>query len=175
MTHLIILGVVFFVLSYYIGLLSFDNALYFMAGMLIRQTGVTFISAFQPCKLSIIPLIILCSFSTNLNRGTLAGITITYLTISFLLSVYSYIPSKIKSINSFIGRNTLIILLFSPIFTLLSKQLIPLFSFEPYGILFMCVAVTFTLLGCFTIAWLMDKLHVTRFLLGKKHALTVFL
>ncbi|EPT32810.1 hypothetical protein HMPREF9012_1991 [Bacteroidetes bacterium oral taxon 272 str. F0290] len=39
----------------------------------------------------------------------------------------------------------------------------------------MCVAVTSTLSGCLAIAWLMDKLHVTRFLLGKKHALTVFL
>jgi hypothetical protein len=44
-------------------------------------------------------------------------------------------------------------------------------TFDPSGILFTLTAVTFTLLGCFGIAWVMDKLNVTMFILGKKRAL----
>lgn len=171
MSRLILVGICYFVLSYYFGLLSFDNAIYFMAGILIRKSGITFISAFQPCKLSLLPLILLCCFLNNLKRGTLAGITITYLSVSFLLSIYQYLPSKLKKISGFIGHNTLILLLFSPVFTLLSKQFIPLFSFDSTGILFTCVAVTFTLFGSFGIVWIMDQLNTTRFFLGKKRFL----
>lgn len=166
----ILLGLSFLALSY-AGLMSFNNAIFFMAGAIVRQSNIPFISIFQPSKLSLLPLILLCASPDNLNRGTLAGIIITYLSISFLLSLYPYLPALLKSASSFIGRNTLILLLFSPIFTLLSKPFVPIFSFDPSGILFTVVAVTFTLFGSFGIAWIMDKLNITKFFLGKEKAL----
>lgn len=51
---------------------------------------------FQPSLLALFPLIILCYFPENLNRGTLAGVTITYLVISLLLAIYTYLTEQIK-------------------------------------------------------------------------------
>ncbi len=48
----------------------------------------------------------------------------------------------------------------SPIFTLLSNQLFKPFSCDPTGILFACIAVTFTLSGSVGIAWIMDQFMV---------------
>ena len=93
---------------------------------------------------------------------------ITYVTISFLLFLHEYIPSGLRKISYFVGRNTFPILLFSPIFTILSRLFIPLFLFDTSGICFMCVAVCFVVLGCLLLARLADKIGLSRFLVGKE-------
>lgn len=148
----ILLGINFWLLSYWFNLISMANAIYFMIGIIIRQCKQNFLFVFQPSFSSIFPLIILCYYPMNLNRFTLAGIIITYLSISFSLKVYRYIPEKIKNILHFIGENTLSILLFSPIFTITSKVLIPLFSFDQSGLCFMCISITLVISGSLFIA-----------------------
>lgn len=106
-------------------------------------------------------------FSANLDRGTLAGVAITWLSISLLLAAYGYLPVQAKRLSFFIGRNTLVILLFSPIFTILSKAFLPVFAFDPTGMLFLVTATAFTLSGCMGMAWAMDKMHVSRFFFGR--------
>lgn len=171
--RLIFMSLCFLGLSY-LGLLSFDNVIYFMFGIIIKNSGTILTAIFQPCRLSLFPLILLCCFPDNLNRGTLAGIAITYLSISFLLSLYPFLSPKLKMISGCIGRNTLILLLFSPIFTLLSKKFVPVFLFDATGILFACTAVVFAIGGSFGIAWIMDRLNLTRFFLGKKNVLNQY-
>ena len=100
-----------------------SNAIYFMMGIAVYQSKIHFISVFQPAFIAIIPFFILCCFPTNLDRGTLAGVAITYLAINIFLFSHQYLSKKIKNICYFIGRNTLIILIFSPVFTILSKLL----------------------------------------------------
>lgn len=124
----IVLGICFWILSDQLKIISMANAIYFMIGIIISQCKLNFLSIFQPSVFSIIPLSILCLKAENLDRYSLAGIIITYLSISFFLWGYHYIPARIKNILHFIGENTLCILLFSPIFTILSKMLVPLFS-----------------------------------------------
>ncbi|MDO4770708.1 acyltransferase [Porphyromonas sp.] len=150
------------------GIISVDNALYFMLGALIRQIGLRFDKVFYATIWVIIPLVVLCYFPSNLNRGTFAGIVITYLAICFLLSLYPYLSQRAKRISQFVGRNTLPLLLFSPIFTLLSKPLVPVLSFDPTGLLFTAVAVVFTVMGSFTIAWLIDRSGLSRFFWGTR-------
>ena len=87
--------------------------------------------------------------------------------ISLLLAAYGYLPVQAKRLSFFIGRNTLVILLFSPIFTILSKAFLPVFAFDPTGMLFLVTATAFTLSGCMGMAWAMDKIHVSRFFFGK--------
>lgn len=135
---------------------------------ILSQCRLRFQSVFQPSLVAIFPLMILCRYPENLNRYSLAGILITYLSISFLLWAYRYIPHRIKHILHFIGRNTLSILLFSPIFIMLSKMLIPLFVYDSSGVSFTCVAVTFVITGCFLIARSMDKWKLSRFFCGRR-------
>ena len=92
----------------------------------------------------------------------------TWLSISLLLAAYGYLPVQAKRLSFFIGRNTLVILLFSPMFTILSKAFLPVFAFDPTGMLFLVTATAFTLSGCMGMAWAMDKMHVSRFFFGKR-------
>lgn len=166
----IILGIFLYLLSE-LRLLTFANAIYFLAGVAIRQSGLPIIRVFQPSFLSVVPLVILCCFPENLNRGTLAGVAITYLVISLLLATYTYLPKKVKRLSLYIGSNTLVILLFSPVFTILSKAYLPLFAFDATGICFMIVSVIFVICGCFGVTYVLDRLHISPYFLGKKRML----
>jgi len=155
------------------GLVSLSNAFYFLAGVVIRQTGVGFLSVFRPSAFAIVPFVIICVYADQLSRGTFSGTAATYLVMCFALFVYQFLQGlRIAKVMLFVGRNTLVILLFSPLFTAASKLMQPLFAFDNTGLLFTFVAVTLTLVGCFSIAWLMDTLHISRFFFGKTRILS---
>lgn len=153
--------------SYWGGIIVLANAIYFLAGVIIKQSKLPFIRIFQPSLLALVPMILLCCFPDNLNRGILAGITITYLAIIISLYAHSYLSKGIRQCSYFIGRNTLVIFLFSPLFTILCKMFLPFLFFESTGILFMIISVAITVSGCIVIAWSMDKLHFSRFFFGQ--------
>ena len=154
--------------SYIFHLLTFANAFYFLAGTAIHLGKRPFLSCFPASFLAIIPLVFLCSQPENLNRGTLGGILITGLVISLSLYIYKHLPHTVKQASLFIGKNTLPILLFSPVFTALSKLFLPFFSFDPTGICFLCTATVITLYGSIFIAFCLDKACLSPFFFGKK-------
>ena len=166
-TFIILLETCYWFLSDYFQLLSMANAVYFMIGIVICRSKQSLLSVFQPSILGIFPLVLLCQYPENLNRFTMGGAAITYLFISLSLWVYFYIPDQIKRITHFVGSNTLPILLFSPIFTIVSKGMIPLFSFDDSGLCFMCVATAFVIFSCVTVAWCMDKMNLSRWFCGR--------
>ena len=166
-SQVILLGLGLFAVSYWGGIIVLANAIYFLAGVIIKQSKLPFIRIFQPSLLALVPMILLCCFPDNLNRGILAGITITYLAIIISLYAHSYLSKGIRQCSFFIGRNTLVIFLFSPLFTILCKMFLPFLFFEPTGILFMIISVAITVSGCIVIAWSMDKLHFSRFFFGQ--------
>lgn len=169
---LIILGISLFSLAHTLHIISFSNALYYLIGVALFQSGLKFSFLFQPSLPAVVPFVILCCFPENLDRGTLAGVAITYLAISIALYFHSILPCEINQVLYFIGQNTLIILLFSPIFTILSRMFYPLFVFDPSQILFMCTAVVFTIIGCVVTAYLLDKANFSRILFGKRQILS---
>lgn len=166
-SKIIVLGLCLFVISYG-KLVVFSNAIYFFIGVTIYQSKIHFTDIFRPTFIAIIPMAILCSFPENLNRGSLAGITITYLAISISLAFFHYLPVGFKKRFYFIGKNTLVIFLFSPVFTILSRTFLPFLTFEPSGMLFLIIAVSFTIIGSLSIAWIMDKLHLSKVFFGEK-------
>ena len=166
-SQVILLGLGLFAVSYWGGIIVLANAIYFLAGVIIKQSKLPFIRIFQPSLLALVPMILLCCFPDNLNRGILAGITITYLAIIISLYAHSYLSKGIRQCSYFIGRNTLVIFLFYPLFTILCKMFLPFLFFEPTGILFMIISVAITVSGCIVIAWSMDKLHFSRFFFGQ--------
>ena len=144
---------------------------YSLTGRKGSKRGFVFHKVFRATTFAMVPLVILCYLPANLDRGTLAGVAITWLSISLLLAAYGYLPVQAKRLSFFIGRNTLVILLFSPIFTILSKAFLSVFAFDPTGMLFLVTATAFTLSGCMGMAWAMDKMHVSRFFFGKRTTL----
>lgn len=104
-SRLVVTGVCLFALSHWGGLMNFSNALYFLIGMTVSQSGLRFTQVFRATTFAIVPFVILCCFPANLDRGTLAGVAITWLSISLLLAAYGYLPVQAKRLSFFIGRN----------------------------------------------------------------------
>ena len=165
------LGVSFWLLSDVLHVMAMENAVYFLAGAALRQSGVRFNSFFRPSVLAVIPLVLLCASPDGLHRYTLKGAAVTYLAICLALAAYTRMPGRVKGISHFIGGNTLPVLLFSPMFTILAKPLVPLFAFDPTGLLFCSAAVTITVSGSLAVARLMDMARVSPWFCGKKRLL----
>lgn len=165
---LLLLALGYALLSYGCGLVAAPSALYFMIGVLLCQSGVSFLAFFQASWFSLVPFVWLASFPENLNRYSLAGLLITYLSVSILLSFYRILPVGLKRLGCYVGRHSLLLLLFSPVFTMLVKPLVPVLSFDPTGMLFLIVALVIAVTGSIFIAWLMDVLNISRFFFGKK-------
>ncbi len=68
----------------------------------------------------------------------------------------------------FLGRNSLMLYVFSPIFTVLCKRLVPYLQFDPTGLIFLLVSLAFCVTGSLLIAWLMDLTRISRFFFGRK-------
>lgn len=171
-SKLFILAVCLFFLSQEgFNLLAFANAMYFLFGVWIRQSHLSFLSIFQASFWAILPLCILWYNLDSFNRSEMSGIAIIYLVTSFILEMHKFVPEFMKKPIYFIGKNTLVILLFSPIFTIISKSLIPLFTFDRTGICFACVSVTFVTIGCLGVSYIMDYLHLSRFFVGRNRIL----
>ena len=161
---LAIMGLALFGLSLLIEGLDWSNVIYFMIGVFIIRSGNTFMKVITPSWLAVIPLVVLFWFPENYDRGSLAGVAITVLVISLLLAVYPYCTNIIKSTLAYIGRNSLAIVVFSPIFTILTKQIAPYFHFDPSAITFAVTALVFIVPCCLLCAYISDKLLLSRFI-----------
>jgi hypothetical protein len=151
-----------------LGLVTWVNAVYFCVGVALRLYHRPFIDTFHPAWWSFIEIVLVATCVPNaLQRHTIGGMLIVYFVISFLLWLYPYLPKGVAKIALFIGRNSLILLLFSPMFTVLSKLFQSYLLFEPSGLFFMLVALLFTVVGSFTVAYILQKLHVARYVFGK--------
>ena len=154
-----------------IRLIEFSSAFYFLIGAATKYYKTNFLKIFLPKWWMILPFGILAIFPTNFDRLTLGGIIIVYTAICGIMGCYQFIKTpKIKDATLFIGRNSLLILLFSPIFTMGAKVLIPLFHFDRSGICFMIVATIISIYGSFVIGKCLNFAKVSRFLFGRENA-----
>lgn len=172
-SRLIILGIAYYVLSLS-GIISFTCAMYFLVGVLVRQSSLSFLTIFRRSWWSLVVLAILFFYPSTFNRATIGGVMIVYFVFSFLLTVFPYVPIKSKEILLFLGRNSLILYIFSPIFTLCCKVFIPYLSFDSTRLLFLCISLPICVIGSLGICKVLDLLHLSPFLFGRKHALTSF-
>lgn len=171
LARLIVVGIIFWGVSEGVGIMSFPYSMYFLIGVAIRIYRLNYLSLFSPSFWSIIPLIILCCYPDNLLQFNIAGCLIVYLITSFFLWIYTYVPRIINAISLFIGQNTLSLLLFSPIFTMLSRMYQPIFMFDSSGICFASFTLVVTIIGSLFITWCMDKLRISRWFFGQERML----
>ena len=173
------------------GSFSFSSALYFLAGAAIHQSGMKFLSAFSPlnykdwgqlypCVLAFLIIFLYC-----FPHSWILKILIVYFAIAtilwdfhwhneskWLFIVYhiplAFIPKGIMRSFIFLGRNSLVLYVFSPIFTILCKRFVPYLQFDHTGLIFLMVSLAFCVAGCLAIAWMMDLTGISRFFFGKK-------
>ena len=149
---------------------SLSSSLYFLAGVAIRQTGTDFIRFFRPSWLSPIAFALLVFLTPSPNQASILGALIAYTAISSLLWLYGSLPPRGEVWRGafFLGRNSLPLYVFSPIFTILCKQFVPYLQFDGTGILFLAVSLPVCVGGSLLIAWLMDLMGISRFFFGRR-------
>ena len=155
-------GLVLYGLSLVIEGLDWSNVIYFLIGVFILRSGYSFLKVITPSFIAALPLVVLFAFRENFHNGSLAGVAITVLVISLLLAVYPYCFKVVRDGLCYIGRNSLAIVVFSPVFTVLTKKAAPLFSFDSTAIIFALIALTLIVACCLLCAYLSDRLRISR-------------
>ena len=168
MTRFLLIGIAYYVLAHILGILSFSSSLYFLAGAVLRQSNRDFLLFFLPTRLSVIAFALLACFSKYPTQASLNGALIVYFAISTLLSLYEHLPERLQKGFVLFGRNSLMLYVFSPIFTVLCKQFVPYLKFDPTGLLFLAVSLSFCVVGSLLIAWLMDFVGISKYFFGRK-------
>ena len=165
-----LLALFLLLLSYGCGLLSIANAAYFLVGAIVRQAVGNFRLAFPARWWTLGLLLVWCIDPSHYDRASFAGACLVFLVIGSLLWIYQLgIPQSLRKLFLFIGRNTLPLLLFSPIFTILAKYYQALLlRAEPTGFFFMVVSVILAIAGSYDITWLMDISGISKLFFGKK-------
>lgn len=139
-------------------LLSFACGCYFVAGTLLRQSRLSLTDVLRPTPLLLVPLIYLSFQPAFFHKETLGGIAIVYLVMSFCLLAEARLPGKLRAGVHYVGRQTLPIFLYSPLFTFAVKPLIPLLSFDSSRLLFAFLGTTLAVAGALGIQFVVDRL-----------------
>ena len=163
---------VFYLFSHVLGILSFPLAMYFLVGTVLRQSQTDFIRFFQPSVLAILVFALLICEPAYLSPATLGGLLIVYLVISGCLFLFRYSHRSVLNVIGFFGRNSLLLYVFSPIFTILCKQLVPYLAFDKSGMLFLIASLVVCISGSLAIGYLMDLLRISPLFFRKQRVVS---
>lgn len=154
--------------------LSPSAATYYFIGVVLRQCHIGFDRIFRPSPVALLLWINLLGLEEWYDWGTLAIVFSCWCCISSLMWIHSLIKHlqdnacvrKTEDTLLYIGRNTLPIYLFHPIFTMAAKFYHPLFSWDRSEICFALVTIFIAIAGSIGIAKMMEKTHLA-YLFGK--------
>ena len=154
--------------------LSPSAATYYFIGAVLRQCHIGFDRIFRPSPVALLLWINLLGLEEWYDWGTLAIVFSCWCCISSLMWIHSLIKRlqdnasvrKTEDTLLYIGRNTLPIYLFHPIFTMAAKFYHPLFSWDRSEICFALVTIFIAIAGSICIAKIMEKTHLA-YLFGK--------
>ena len=167
-SRIILLGIIFHVISNMLGIMSFACSLYFLAGVVLRQSGISFTDVFQQSPIAILAFILLAIHPQNLLMEESGGVLMVYLVIVGFLFVHSHAGKKANSLLTFLGRNTMPLFLFSPIFTFLCKPLASVLQFEATGLLFLSVSLLICITGSLFVEWTMIRIGLSQYFYYKR-------
>ena len=167
-SRIILLGIIFHMISNMLGIMSFACSLYFLAGVVLRQSGISFTDVFQQSPIPILAFILLAIHPQNLLLEASGGVLMVYLVIVGFLFVHSHAWEKANSLLTFLGKNTMPLFLFSPIFTFLCKPLVPVLQFEPTGLLFLSVSLLICITGSLFVEWTMIRIGLSQYFYYKR-------
>lgn len=150
-------------LSAWGGWLSLTGAVYFSIGLALRQWGLGLFVVSRATLWSLLPVVGLCLFPENRNALTLGGLGVSLLVGNFLTALCQRLPQRVLRGPLWLGRNTLPILLFSPVFTMAVKPLARwLEPIDATGLLFLLLALVIAMGGSVMMAWVADRLGLSR-------------
>lgn len=154
--------------------LSPSAATYYFIGAVLRQCHIGFDRIFRPSPVALLLWLLLLGMEEWYDWGTLAIVFSCWCCISSLMWIHSLINHlqdnacvrKTEATLLYMGRNTLPIYLFHPIFTMAAKFYHPLFSWDRSEIIFALVTIFIAIAGSIGIAKMMEKTRLA-YLFGK--------
>ena len=154
--------------------LSPSAATYYFIGAVLRPCHLGFDRIFRPSPVALLLWINLLGLEEWYDWGTLAIVFSCWCCISSLMWIHSLIKRlqdnvsvrKTEDTLLYMGRNTLPIYLFHPIFTMAAKSYHPLFNWDRSEICFALVTIFIAIAGSIGIAKMMEKTHLA-YLFGK--------
>ena len=167
-SKIIILGIIYFLISDGVGIIPLACSLYFLAGVVVRQSGIPFTNVFQSSSIAIIAFALLAVYPQNLLMERSGGVLMVFLIISGILFFYKHLNQRMCSLFLFLGRNTMPLFLFSPIFTFLCKPLVPILLFDSTGLIFLFVSLLICISGSLAVEWAMDKTGLSSYFYANK-------
>lgn len=162
-SRFILLGIVYYLISDRAGVLSFPCSFYFLAGAMLKHSGLSFTNLFQSSSVAILAFALLAVHPQNLRMETSGGILMTVLVMSAALFVKGHIGVRFRRLMSFLGRKTMPLFLFSPIFTFLCKPFVPCLQFDHTGLIFLLLSLVICVSGSLGVEWIIDKTGLSRY------------
>ncbi|MDD6540676.1 MAG: hypothetical protein PUF32_00025 [Prevotella sp.] len=98
---------------------------------------------------------------SHLDLGSLLVIILGYCFLSFAAYLKKFCHGKPLDAILYIGRNTLPIYMFHPIFTMAGKYLQPIFRFDESGIAHAVTVILLGIGGSLLLAKALDQMHIT--------------
>ena len=163
---IIIIGLLYFMTSLLVDGFKFENSLFMLLGYYFKR----FKFDIHKSLFAILAIAIIAYISLpDLKRASVASLGITFLMISFLKSVYNYTSGTyITKWFSYLGRNTLIIVLIHPIFLNAFKIVNPLFlKVDITGISFLIVTSISVVLCSVAVSYVLDKIKASKIIFGR--------
>lgn len=162
----IIAGFVCFLFCNLINGLKFENCIFIIVGICFKELNINVPFSF----ISFLVFILTGTFNlASINRGSIESLGMVLFYISFLGWIYNkYSKYSIINVFSFLGKNTLIIVLIHPIFLNFSRITYSFFvTIESTGILYLVFASVLTIFLSIFCSYILDKLKLSKLLFGK--------
>ncbi len=165
-SRLFILAILFILVSK-TPILSVTVATYYFIGVIIRQCHIDFGKLFHPSPLALLLWILILLHEERYGWEFIAVIFSCWCCISTMMWLRNINPFiKIAYTLLYIGRNTLPIYLFHPVFTMAAKFYHPVFSFDRTEILYTVITICIAIIGSILIAKTLEKTRLS-YVFGK--------
>ena len=129
-----------------------------------------FFANIQKSLWPLIPFGLLITNTAFHDWGTISVLVCVFSFLSFSSYFTSFLKGWAKVTIEYIGRNTFPIYIFHPIFTMLSKFILPIFRFDSTGVLHSFLTILISIIGSLYIARILDWSHLS-FFFGRKKIL----
>ena len=166
LSGILVSSVILYALSIGISGFKWENIIYFIIGALFRNGNFIINEKFKS-PISILCFILIIVSANEISRYSIAGIGLTITFLGFIFDLKDRIPKCISNSVSYIGRNSLAIVLFSPLFTVVTRIYAPFFAFDESVILWTIFSLVLIVSLCVFCAILFDRLSISRIIVGK--------
>ena len=141
--------------------LAFVYVTFYFLGVALRLCGADFLKFFAPSPWAALPFGAIFLFCYPSGGGlSVAGLSVCF--FCFVAWVWGRLGGRAARVVGYVGRNTLPIYLFHPLFTLVAKFALPLFDFDATGGVHAIFTVSVAVAGSLAIAWTFDRTGACR-------------